>query len=103
MLSSSSFKQKLRSRHLLHQRVVSANKIVELATSFLEHSKRLGQVLAHLGQPILGGDHAATVSAATAALLLPILGLVYLLRGLVLQSGGRHARRRRAKHLRRRG
>jgi hypothetical protein len=36
-------------------------------------------------------------------MLLPILGLVYLLRGRVLQPGGRHARRRRAKHLRRRG
>jgi hypothetical protein len=55
------------------------------------------------GQPILGGDQAATISAATAAVLLPILGLGYLLRGL-LQPGGRHARRRRrAKHLRRRG
>jgi hypothetical protein len=54
------------------------------------------------GQPILGGDQAATVSAATAAVLLPIFGLVYLLRGLQPQSGGRHARRRRrAKHLRR--
>jgi hypothetical protein len=56
------------------------------------------------GQPILGGDQAATVSAATAAVLLPILGLVYLLRGRVLQPGGRHTRRRwRAKHLHRRG
>jgi hypothetical protein len=56
------------------------------------------------GQPILGGDQAATVSAATAAALLPILGLVYLLRGLVPQPGGRHAKRRqRAKHLRRHG
>jgi hypothetical protein len=36
--------------------------------------------------------------------LLPILGLVYLLRGLVPQPGGRHAKRRqRAKHLRRHG
>jgi hypothetical protein len=56
------------------------------------------------GQPILLGDQAATVSAATAAVLLPILGLVYLLRGLVPQPGGKHAsRRRRAKHLRRHG
>jgi hypothetical protein len=56
------------------------------------------------GQPILRGDQAATVSAATAAVLLPILGLVYLLRGLLPQPGGRHARRRRrAKHLRRGG
>jgi hypothetical protein len=55
------------------------------------------------GQPILLGDQAATVSAATAAVLLPILGLVYLLRGL-LQPGGRHAKRRqRARHLRRHG
>jgi hypothetical protein len=37
-------------------------------------------------------------------MLLPILGLVYLLRGLLPQPGGRHASRRRgAKHLRRRG
>jgi hypothetical protein len=36
--------------------------------------------------------------------LLPILGLVYLLRGFPLQAGGKHARRRRrARHLRRRG
>jgi hypothetical protein len=56
------------------------------------------------GQPILRGDQAATVSAATAAVLLPILGLLYLLRGLLPQPGGRHARQRRgAKHLRRRG
>jgi hypothetical protein len=54
--------------------------------------------------PILRGDQAASVSAATAAVLLPILGLVYLLRGLLPQPGGRHARRRRrAKHLRRGG
>ena len=54
--------------------------------------------------PILGGDQTAAVSAATAAVLLPILGLLYLLRGLLPQPGGRHARRRRgAKHLRRRG
>jgi hypothetical protein len=56
------------------------------------------------GQPILRGDQAATVSAATAAVLLPILGLVYLLRGFVPQPGGRHAKRQqRAKHLCRRG
>jgi hypothetical protein len=56
------------------------------------------------GQSVLGGDQAASVSAATAAVLLPILGLLYLLRGLVPQPGGRHARRQRgAKHLRRRG
>jgi cytoskeletal protein RodZ len=55
------------------------------------------------GQPILGGDQAATGSAATVAVLLPLLGLVYLLRGLVPQPGGKHARRRRAKHLCRRG
>jgi hypothetical protein len=40
----------------------------------------------------------------TAAVLLPILGLVYLLRGLLPQPGGKHTRRRRrARHLRRRG
>jgi hypothetical protein len=56
------------------------------------------------GQPILRGDQAASVSAATAAVLLPILGLLYLLRGLLPQPGGRHARQRRsARHLRRRG
>jgi hypothetical protein len=56
------------------------------------------------GQPILRGDQAATVSAATAAVLLPILGLVYLLRGLVPQPGGKHAKRQqRAKRLCRRG
>jgi hypothetical protein len=57
------------------------------------------------GQPILRGDQAATVSAATAAVLLPVLGLVHLLRGLLPQPGGRHAtkRQQRAKHLCRRG
>jgi hypothetical protein len=35
--------------------------------------------------------------------LLPVLGVLYLLRGLVPQAGGMHARRRRANHLRRRG
>jgi hypothetical protein len=53
--------------------------------------------------PILRGGQAASVSAATAAVLLPILGLLYLLRGLLLQPDGRHARRRGAKHLHRRG
>jgi hypothetical protein len=56
------------------------------------------------GQSVLRGDQVASVSAATAAVLLPILGLLYLLGGLLPQPGGRHARRRRgANHLRRRG
>jgi hypothetical protein len=33
----------------------------------------------------------------------PVLGLLYLLRGLLPQPGGTHARQRGAKHLRRRG
>ena len=55
------------------------------------------------GPVILSGSRPAGVSAATVGALLPILGLLYLLRGLVPQAGGTHARRRRASHLRRRG
>jgi len=51
---------------------------------------------------MLGGGHTAPLSAAMVGLLLPVLGLLYLLRGLLLQPGGTHARRR-AKHLRRGG
>jgi hypothetical protein len=35
--------------------------------------------------------------------VLPAVGMLYLLRGLLPHTGGRHARRRRAHHLRRRG
>ena len=55
------------------------------------------------GPVILSGSRPAGVSAATVGALLPILGLLYLLRGLVPQAGGTHARRRRASHPRRRG
>ena len=55
------------------------------------------------GPVILPGSRPAGVSAATVGALLPILGLVYLLRGLVPHAGGTHARRRRASHPRRRG
>jgi hypothetical protein len=51
---------------------------------------------------ILPGSRPTGVSAATVGALLPILGLLYLLRGLVPQAGGTHARRRRASHSRRR-
>ena len=51
---------------------------------------------------ILPGSQPAGVSAATVGALLPILGLLYLLRGLVPQAGGTHARRRRPSHPRRR-
>jgi hypothetical protein len=43
------------------------------------------------------------LTAATVGALLPILGLLYLLRGLLRPHGGKHARRPRAAHLRRRG
>jgi hypothetical protein len=52
---------------------------------------------------ILSASRPAGVSAATVGALLPILGLLYLLRELVPQAGGTHARRRRASHPRRRG
>src|SRR5215217_4751716 len=55
------------------------------------------------GPAVLPGSQPANVSAATVGALLPILGLLYLLRGLVPQAGGTHARRRRANHPRRRG
>ena len=54
------------------------------------------------GPVILSGSRPAGVSAATVGALLPILGLLYLLRGLVPQAGGTHARRRRPSHPRRR-
>ena len=55
------------------------------------------------GPPILRGDQPAPGSGATAGALVPVLGLLYLLRGLLPQPGGTHARQRGAKHLRRRG
>ena len=55
------------------------------------------------GPPILRGDQPAPGSGATVGALLPVLGLLYLLRGLLPQPGGTHARQRDAKHLRRRG
>jgi hypothetical protein len=55
------------------------------------------------GPVILDGSQPASVSPAAVGALLPILGLLYLLRGLVPQAGGTHARRRRANHPRRRG
>ena len=55
------------------------------------------------GPPILRGDQPAPGSGATAGALLPVLGLLYVLRGLLSQPGGTHARQRGAKHLRRRG
>ena len=56
------------------------------------------------GPPILRSDQPAPGSGgATAGALLPVLGLLYLLRGLLPQPGGTHARQRGAKHLRRRG
>jgi cytoskeletal protein RodZ len=55
------------------------------------------------GPVILDGSQPANVSPAAVGALLPILALLYLLRGLVPQAGGTHARRRRANHPRRRG
>jgi hypothetical protein len=55
------------------------------------------------GPVILDGSQPASVSPAAVGALLPILALLYLLRGLVPQAGGTHARRRRANHPRRRG
>jgi hypothetical protein len=76
---------------------------VEPTTTTTEPPSTTEPATTTTGQSVLRGDQAASVSAATAAVLLPILGLLYLLRGLVPQPGGRHARRRGAKHLRRRG
>jgi hypothetical protein len=42
----------------------------------------------------LGGSQPAGVSAATVGGLLPLLGLLYLLRGLLPRPGGTHAKRR---------
>src|SRR5829696_2313342 len=50
---------------------------------------------------VLGGTQPAGVSAATVGELLPLLGLLYLLRGLLPQPGGTHAKQRRNNHLRR--
>jgi hypothetical protein len=49
---------------------------------------------------VLGGNQTAPVSAATVGLLVPVLGLLYLLHRLLWPLGGTHARRR-GKHLRR--
>ena len=43
---------------------------------------------------LLGGSQPAGVSAATVGGLLPLLGLLYLLRGLLPRPGGTHAKRR---------
>jgi hypothetical protein len=53
------------------------------------------------GPPILRGDQPALGSGATAGALLPVIGLLYLLRGLLPQPGGTHARQRGAKLLHR--
>src|SRR5215203_5559442 len=50
---------------------------------------------------ILGGSQPAGVSAMTVGGLLPLLGLLYLLRGLLPRPAGTHAKRRRANRLRR--
>src|SRR5215216_2953916 len=50
---------------------------------------------------ILGGTQPAGVSAATVGGLLPLLGLLYLLRGHLPRLGGAHAKQRRNNHLRR--
>jgi hypothetical protein len=55
------------------------------------------------GPVILNVSQPASVSAATVGALLPILALLYLLRGLVPHAGGTHARRHRANRPRRRG
>jgi hypothetical protein len=54
-----------------------------------------------MGPATLGGSQPAPASAATLGVLLPILGLLYLLRGLLWPPGGTHARQRRGKHRRR--
>jgi hypothetical protein len=43
---------------------------------------------------VLGGSQPTGVSAATVGGLLPLLGLLYLLRGLLPRPGGTHAKRR---------
>ena len=47
------------------------------------------------GPLILGGSQPASISAATVGTLLPVLGVLYLLGGLLPQAGGTHTRRRR--------
>jgi hypothetical protein len=56
------------------------------------------------GPVILPGSRPANISVATVGTLLPLLGVLYLLRGLLPQAGGKHTRRRRhANHRGRRG
>jgi hypothetical protein len=84
--------------------VESTTTTTDLATTTDPATTTTDPATTTTGQPILRGDQKASVSAATAAVLLPILGLLYLLRGLLPQPGGTHARQQRgAKHLRRRG
>lgn len=52
---------------------------------------------------ILGGSQPASISAATVGTLLPVLGVLYLLRGLLPQAGGKYTRRRHTNHRGRRG
>jgi hypothetical protein len=51
--------------------------------------------------PTTTAQPSTTAPSTTVGVLLPVLSLLYLLRGLLPQPGGRHAKRR-AKHLRRR-
>jgi len=52
---------------------------------------------------LLLGSQPAGSSTATLGTLLPVLGVLYLLRGLLPQAGGKHTRRRRPTNHRGRG
>jgi hypothetical protein len=66
-------------------------------------STTTGPATTTTGPAILGGSQAASSSAATVGTLLPVLGVLYLLRGLLPQAGGKHTRRRHTNHRGRRG
>jgi hypothetical protein len=67
-------------------------------------STTTGPATTTTGPLLLPGSQPASSSAATVGTLLPVLGVLYLLRGLLPQAGGKHARRRRpTNHRGRRG
>jgi hypothetical protein len=66
-------------------------------------STTTGPATTTTGPLILPGSQPASISAATVGTLLPVLGVLYLLRGLLPQAGGKHTRRRHTNHRGRRG
>jgi hypothetical protein len=61
-------------------------------------STTTGPATTTTGPVLLPGSQPASISAATVGTVLPVLGVLYLLRGLLPQAGGTHARRRRHPH-----